>query len=56
MTAIVRLVLEGLEVTHRELDGTDYTGVVYAERYGEAKSVFKRLADELGIDVKKGVG
>lgn len=48
---IEMLVLEGYEITHRDLPESDYTGVSYAERLGEVKSVFNRLVEELGLQV-----
>lgn len=54
MNAIAKLVLEGYEITHREPDAPDFTGVSYAERLGEAKSVFNRIVAEMGLTVRKG--
>lgn len=51
--AIEKLVLEGYEITHRGMPESDYTGVSYAERLGEVKSVFNRLVEELGLQVSK---
>lgn len=50
---IEMLVLEGYEITHRGMPESDYTGVSYAERLGEVKSVFNRLVEELGLQVGK---
>jgi hypothetical protein len=50
---IEKLVLEGYEITHRGMPESDYTGVSYAERLGEVKSVFNRLVEELGLQVGK---
>ena len=50
---IEKLVLEGYEITHRGMPESDYTGVSYAERLGEVKSVFNRLVEELGLQVSK---
>lgn len=50
---IEKLVLEGYEITHRGMPESDYTGVSYAERLGEVKSVFNRLVEELGLQVSE---
>lgn len=49
--AIAKLVLEGYEITHRDVPESGYTGVSYAERLGEVKSVFNRLVEEMGLQV-----
>lgn len=50
---IEKLVLEGYEITHRGMPESDYTGVSYAERLGEVKSVFNRLVEELGLQASQ---
>ena len=46
-----KLVADGLKVTHEGRPENDYSGSEYIRQLGEAKNIFKNLAEELDIRI-----
>ena len=52
MMRVMNLVAYGFNITHAGRPENDFNGSEYIMQLGEAKNIFKELAEELGLEIR----